>query len=330
MAGPRARVPAQLFEDCQIDQCLSKLTETKDYIEITVQRLNEERQSFEMEKARCIFELKRQKEIHEERVVASKDQLAKERREFEETKKAGLVVLNEGKTHIVTMDVGGNKFSTDIRTLRRQEDSMFLRIVENFDDRRSDTHVFIDRDSKHFRLILNYMRQGEEVMCSVSRVKDPSEVEEIICEAKYYCLKRFVKLLERHRVRLVQKTPTTFTNLVKNKYFKSPSQPNHPYETTNRHLFKGVNMEGIEFENVHFRHSVSFEGSILKGAKFKLCRFDAIVNFSDADISDVSFEHCINATPDRFVMDGVVAENCRVTFNPPMDLGQFSVTYRAK
>ena len=318
------------MDDDKVEQCLLELSETQTYIKGKVEQLKDEKKRFEIEMARKELDLKLAREIHEQRVTAAKEELAKERRAFEETKSASQYAVNEKEAHIVTLNVGGDKFWTDARTLHRQPDSIFPGLVGKLDRRRSDTSVFIDRDSKHFRFILNYMRQGEEVFRSTAlRGKDALDLEEMICEARYYRLSGFMKLLERHRVRLLQKTPTTFMNLVTNKYIKTPSLPNLPQETTQQHLFKGMNMAGIQFENVHFKHRVSFQGSILAGAKFKRCRFDAIIDFSDADISNVSFEHCVHATPDRFVMDGAAAEKCRVTFNPPVDLRQYSVTYRA-
>ena len=319
------------LDDDRIDQCLQELTETQTHIRDRVVALAEEKEKFEVEMARKVSDLERAEDIHKQRVDAAKRGLVEERQEFEETKKASEYVVGDGKTHIVKLDVGGDNFSTDIRTLQRQSDSIFPRLVENLDDRRSSTYVFIDRDSKHFRFILNFMRQGEEVFrCTALRGKDAHDLEEMICEARYYRLNRFKKLLERHRVRLLQKVPATFPNLVSKKCFKSPSPQIQLYETANQLLFKGLNMEGIAFEKVHFRHRVSFEGSLLAGAKFKNCRFDAIVDFTDADISGVSFDHCVHATPDRFVMDGTLAAKLMVTFNPPVNLKHFSLTYTAQ
>ena len=319
----------------EIEQCVLQLSETQAYIRDKEERLKEERRGFEIEKARKEQELKRAVEIHEERVAAAKDGLKKERKAFEETKtRASLFSVAEKETHIITLNVGGEKFWTDIRTLQGQRDSFFPDLVKIIGDRRKDrneTCVFIDRDSKHFRFILNYMRQGEEVV-RLTALHGKDDLEEMICEARYYRLNGFMKLLERHRVRLAHEKPTTFANLVSKKYFKIPinlSLQNQPPETTQQNLFKNMNMAGIEFECVHFKHTVSFEGSILVGAKFKRCRFDAIINFADADITNVSFDHCVHATPDRFMLDGVVAEKCRVTFNPPVDLSKYSITYTA-
>ena len=151
-----------------IEKCVLQLSETQTYIRDKEKRLTEERDRFEIEKARNEQELRRAVEIHEERVTAAKDGLKKERKAFEETKtRASLLPVAEKETHIITLNVGGEKFWTDIRTLQGQRDSIFPDLVKIIGDRRKDcneTCVFIDRDSKHFRFILSYMRQGEEVL----------------------------------------------------------------------------------------------------------------------------------------------------------------------
>ena len=205
--------------------CLQQLTETQDYI-----RQKEEVQ-FRLEMQQKEFDLKCAKSIHDQRVAASKEELAEEWGELEETKKrAKEIVIGDDKTHIVELNVGGDKFSTDLRTLQHQEGSIFPRLVQKFDlQRRPTIHVFIDRDSRHFRFILNYMRQGEEVFrCTALRSKDALDLEEMICEARYYKLNGFMKLLERHRVRLVHKLPTSFMNLLNEKYILQGSNSPEP------------------------------------------------------------------------------------------------------
>ena len=315
-------------DDGKIDYCLKQLSETQTYIKEKVSELKVENERLLMETHRKDIELKREKAIHDKRVAMEREELAREREDFEEMKKEDETVLEDGKTHMVELNVGGDKFTTDIRTLLRHKDSIFPRLLKDFDRSRPLTKVFVDRDSKHFRFILNYMRQGEEVFrCTALRGKDALDIEEMICEARYYRLSGFMKLLERHRVRLVHKVPVSFMNLVTNKFFKSPTTQNQPFQTTKQLTFKGENMEGMVFENVYFTYRVSFEHSILSNAKFKHCTFCDIVDFTNAEISNVLFDHCDKATPDRFLMDGREAEKCRVTFNPPVDLRQFSITY---
>ena len=313
----------------QITQCLQVLSETQCYIRQQVQDLQKEKAEFDIKMGRKELDFKRQVEVHGQRVKMAKEDLKREVDRLESTKQVGEYAADTTKRQVVTIDVGGEKFYTDIRTLERQQESLFPLLVKNIDRHHSkSTYVFIDRDSKHFRFILNYMRQGEEVFFSSAlRKKDKFELDEMICEAKYYRLNGFIKLLERHKIRLVHNKPATFKDLYNEKYFIAPNPQLKRYETSRRLLFQKHNMTATVFENVHFKHFVSFEGSILDSVKFIKCQFDAVISFVDADISHVHFDNCVNAMPDRLILDGTLAKIVGVTFIPPVDLSNFSIDY---
>ena len=44
-----------------------------------------------------------------------------------------------------------------------------------------DGHIFIDRDPKHFRLVLNFLRDG-----SIASLSNQRDVEELMAEAQFY------------------------------------------------------------------------------------------------------------------------------------------------
>ena len=287
-----------------------------------VQELDREFAQKEVALRQAREEFEREKETHQTRVQWEKEELKERRLSFEEMKQASAYVADSEKEHLITIDVGGEKFRTDLRTLARHPDSIFPRVAHIAEQHqpphkpRSD-NIFIDRDSKHFRFILNYMRQGEEVMRGTAlRNKDKYDLEEMLCETRYYGLHGLQDLLKRHKIRM-ETNPLIFSGLVMDKYFAATNQQTLKYATTKQILFKGMNMKNIVFESVHFKHIVSFEGSILEGAKFKQCRFDAAIKFTGADISRVSFDHCIGISQDRFEMDGKMAAKCGVTVNPP-------------
>lgn len=318
----------------RITECIQFMTQVQgEYLNLE-QSLREKEETFRKKVEMKERELETEKEVHKERVQKEKVDLGRERRDFQELKRRGIYVADSERQHVITLDVGGEKFRTDVRTLARHPDSIFPRLAGNVDPRSPRSDVFIDRDSKHFRFILNYMRQGEEVFRgSALRGKDGYDLEEMICDARYYGLKSFMKYLERHKIRLEEKNgrkpPINFGQLVNEKYFLPPNPRvlYCAYVTTKQLLFKGKNMKNIVFENVHFKHAVSFEGSLLNGAKFKQCRFDAVLDFTDADISNISFDHCVNVTPDRIIMNGDLAVKFGVTVNPYVDLSEFSLNY---
>ena len=92
--------------------CLQQLTETRDYIRQKEHELQQKEVQFRLEMQQKEFDLKCAKSTHDQRVAASKEELAEEWGELEETKKrAEEIVIGDDKTHIVELNVGGDKFS---------------------------------------------------------------------------------------------------------------------------------------------------------------------------------------------------------------------------
>ena len=67
--------------------CLQQLTETRDYIRQKEHELQQKEVQFRLEMQQKEFDLKCAKSIHDQRVAASKEELAEEWGELEETKK---------------------------------------------------------------------------------------------------------------------------------------------------------------------------------------------------------------------------------------------------
>ena len=355
--GPPQLTPGASFIQAECVQLMKKIQELDREFAQKEAALRQEKDEFQREKEHAEFKMKTDAEAHQARMQLEKEQaecklktdvmthqtrvqwekedLKERRRSFEELKQASDFVADSQKEHLITIDVGGEKFRTDLRTLARHPDSIFPKVARMVGQHQPphkprSENIFIDRDSKHFRFILNYMRQGEEVMRGTAlRNKDKYDFEELLCEVRYYRLHGLQDLLKRHMIRMETK-PIKFQGLVIDNSFAATNQkiPNAlMYATTKQLLFKEMNMKDIVFESVHFKHTVSFEGSILEGAKFRQCRFDAAVKFTGADISRMCFDHCINVSPDRLEMDGKMAAKCGVTVNPSVDLREFSTDY---
>ncbi|KAF1762915.1 hypothetical protein GCK72_011179 [Caenorhabditis remanei] len=98
---------------------------------------------------------------------------------------------------IVKLDVGGVIFKTSKPTLTKF-DGFFKTMFESEDKLKEDENgcVFIDRDPKHFRLILNFMRDEDVVL-----PESLKEIQEILKEAKNYELDGLVKIC-------IEKVPT--------------------------------------------------------------------------------------------------------------------------
>ncbi|CAA84696.2 BTB domain-containing protein [Caenorhabditis elegans] len=91
---------------------------------------------------------------------------------------------------IVKLDVGGKIFKTTIFTLCKHDSmlkTMFCTDVPV--TKNEEGSVFIDRDSKHFRLILNFLRDGQIALPDSDR-----EVREVLAEASYFLLDPLIEL----------------------------------------------------------------------------------------------------------------------------------------
>ena len=97
---------------------------------------------------------------------------------------------------IVTVDVGGTEFKTLMSTLKKSDTMLRLfcgEEIRNVAKVKSGT-IFIDRDPKHFPIILNYLRDQDhyqrERMASIPTEED--ELAELELEARFYGIKELV------------------------------------------------------------------------------------------------------------------------------------------
>lgn len=89
----------------------------------------------------------------------------------------------------VKLNVGGSLHYTTVQTLTKQDTmlkAMFSGRMEVLTD--SEGWILIDRSGRHFGTILNYLRDG-----SVSLPESQRELEEVLCEARYYLIQGLVE-----------------------------------------------------------------------------------------------------------------------------------------
>ena len=254
-----------------------------------------------------------------QRIKWEKERLKDDREAFEQKCKEGEYIAHHQEP--VTVEVGGEKFRTELSTLTKCKDSLFPDLVRALERRQEterdgrlkrDPHIFIDRDSRYFRFILNYLRQGEQVMRGGALKKaDRDDLQDVLFEVQYYRLTDLERLVRRKMVSL--KRPVNFNQLMdevhcfaKLSRVSQPQSPqeaqdaaNYSYVTVKDIHFKGENLKGIVFDKVIFQHSVVFQNCILMEAKFIECSFRGAMNLSDADLYRAKFDHC----------DGIDLEN---------------------
>ncbi|XP_027051326.1 uncharacterized protein LOC113678628 [Pocillopora damicornis] len=92
-------------------------------------------------------------------------------------------ILDELKSiSSVKLNVGGHYFTTTLQTLTKDRNS---RLAAMFSGKHAENGtLFLDRDGKHFRFILNYLRNGELVLPDGATF-----VEELLTEAEFYQIK---------------------------------------------------------------------------------------------------------------------------------------------
>ncbi|CAF3040743.1 unnamed protein product [Rotaria sp. Silwood2] len=93
----------------------------------------------------------------------------------------------------VKLNVGNHLFLTSFDTLTK-EDTMFkamfsgrMEVVQD-----SEGWVLIDRDGKHFNVILNYLRDG-----TINLPECTQTLNELLNEAKFYCIESLIDLIEQ-------------------------------------------------------------------------------------------------------------------------------------
>eukprot|EP00698_Gefionella_okellyi_P019649 TRINITY_DN6054_c0_g1_i1.p1 TRINITY_DN6054_c0_g1~~TRINITY_DN6054_c0_g1_i1.p1 ORF type:complete len:376 (-),score=83.83 TRINITY_DN6054_c0_g1_i1:144-1271(-) len=99
----------------------------------------------------------------------SREQLEKERAEFADEKKAfedmqaALKREFQDTSNVLTVDVGGTKFTTLRGTLRKHQDSMLAAMFSGLHPitKTAEGNAFIDRNPKYFAVILEFLRTDQ-------------------------------------------------------------------------------------------------------------------------------------------------------------------------
>ncbi|XP_042512129.1 FH protein interacting protein FIP2 [Macadamia integrifolia] len=198
--------------------------------------------------------------------------------------------MSSGFDSFIRLNIGGKKFCTTVDTLtQREPDSMLAAMFSGRHTVSQDPEkgfVFVDRDGKHFRHILNWLRDGV-----VPTLKD-LEYPELLREAEYYQLLGLVEGI--HAVLNGSKdedddakmdmTELTRTDIIKCIQSK-------------RVRFRGVNLSGLDLSKldlsfVDFSYAclrnVFFSRANLQSAKFLVVEAEGS-NFHNAILRECQF-----------------------------------------
>ena len=226
--------------------------------------------------------------------VAKDIQESNEEKKKYETEKT--MISNKFGPKIV-IDVGGILYSTSYSTLTKYPESM-LGIM--FSGRHAmqceDGSFFIDRDGTQFRHILNYLRDGEEVVEYLPRSIDA--LLELLHEAKFYRLDGLTSLLKP----LLRKIDVVVQNEIASLFFSvsSPCSACTDYRgctfgitycSSDKIMFKYKNMRKLSFISMKFAYAVSFIDCDLTYATFKCCSFESGAIFENCILDHTTFNN---------------------------------------
>ncbi|XP_034223995.1 FH protein interacting protein FIP2 isoform X4 [Prunus dulcis] len=195
---------------------------------------------------------------------------------------------------LIRLNIGGKKFCTTIDTLtQREPDSMLAAMFSGRHTLCQDPekgYVFLDRDGKHFRHILNWLRDGV-----VPTLKD-SKYTEVLREAEYYQLLGLIDgihaILNKKKEDEELDTELTRTDIIK-------------CIQSDRVRFRGVNLSGLDLskldvdaEGANFHNATLREEDVnlLGQISVELCWLELIFRvqiYKNADLTNANLEGAI-------------------------------------
>ncbi|GMJ11281.1 hypothetical protein like AT5G55000 [Hibiscus trionum] len=157
---------------------------------------------------------------------------------------------------LIRLSTGGKKFCTTIDTLiRREPDSMLAAMFSGRHTLCQDSekgYIFVDRDGKHFRQILNWLRDG------VVPTLTDAEYSELMREAEYYqllgLLEGISSVLNKRKEGEESHAELTRTDIIK-------------CIQSERVRFRGVNLSGLDLSKLDLSF-VDFSFACLKNVFF--------------------------------------------------------------
>ncbi|KAL6902381.1 hypothetical protein ACP4OV_005257 [Aristida adscensionis] len=196
----------------------------------------------------------------------------------------------------VLLNIGGKKYATTVETLtQREPDSM---LAAMFSGRHTLPHhpttgmVFVDRDGKHFRHVLNWLRDGAIPVLS------ESENQQLLREAEYYQL---LGLADCINERLGwKKDDSSEAELTRKDVIKCIQ--------AQRVRFRGVNLSGLDLSKLDLSE-VDFSFACIKNTDFSctnLYKAKFGVEASCSSFRNANLRECefIGANLQESILDG--------------------------
>lgn len=209
--------------------------------------------------------------------------------------------FNKIQNEIVILNVGGIKFTTSLKTLQAEPESMLGVMFSGRHPlvKQEDGSIFIDRDGTHFRIILNYLRGN---ISSIQQLPEDNFIlSDLLSEVQYYQLVGFLKILEpTEEEQTVSNQSEILKPTEEEQTVISQFDLDEEFEdfdgsrrvSTGNLLFRNCNLNNLNFENIIFQDSVDFSDCSLVNTRFFNCFFTDGYHYSfdRADLNNCWFE----------------------------------------
>ena len=267
-------------------------------------------------------------QVAKDRQLLEKDriEIKEEKQKWEEEKaKINSTFVFQGQ--VIDLNVGGTHYSTSRSTLTKYPDSMLGVMFSGRHDletmKRIDGSFFIDRDGARFRYVLDYLRDGKDIVQSFPKSVDV--LLGLLYDAKYYQLNglttAIIPLLREVDVISQDDIAIHFKAGTGNYKADGASYPSLGGQHAQR-FGLGVPQKGLSgglaiqpnsiTVNLHSIQVVLYEQKKLKKIYFGYIRFNHMVSFINCNLTGASFVSCSFGSGAKFedcILDGTKFSN---------------------
>ena len=216
--------------------------------------------------------------------------------------------LHNIQENMITLNVGGQLYSTSKSTLCSQKDSMLAAMFSGHHklNKTENGSYFIDADGKHFGIILNYLRG--RIIYSTDLLEDRKTLMELKKEADFYNLLRLKDLID-----VCLERSGSVVDEMKQVYIESTDAKN--FATKKKVNFERGDFSNCCFENITFKHEANFNSANLVNTSFSWCIFLKTVSFKNAELVQANFSECRVVEDVTIYFDGANLYKCRFCRN---------------
>lgn len=197
--------------------------------------------------------------------------------------------LNKIQEKIINLDIGGHKFKTSLQTLRSDNSSRLGVMFSGHHPiiKEGDGSIFIDRDGRHFHVILNYLRG---TISSAEHLPDDKiMLSDLSSEAEYYQLQGLLEI-----IKVKQDKKITITENEFHQFFLTCDDG--WVETESDISFKNYKLDNFLLYRFELKHSLDLSGSSLVNVMINQWCFHTRnrYSFDGADLNNCKFSNCTN------------------------------------